>query len=88
MYSNLLNFRNICLNYYGLDTAHFYTSPGLAWQAALKMTGVRLELLTDIDMYLFIEKGLREGISNRGIVQDFVIQTHAKRSVHVHNLLL
>ncbi len=57
------NFRNICLNYYGLDTAHFYTSHGLAWQAALKMTGVRLELLTDIDMYLFIEKGLRGGIS-------------------------
>lgn len=57
------NFRDICLNYYGLDAAHFYTSPGLAWQAALKMTGVRLELLTDIDMHLFIEKGLRGGIS-------------------------
>ncbi|XP_041351368.1 uncharacterized protein LOC121370296 [Gigantopelta aegis] len=57
------NFRGICLNYYGLDPAHFYTSPGLAWQAALKMTGVKLELLTDIDMHLFIEKGLRGGIS-------------------------
>ena len=57
------NFREIYLNYYGLDAAHFYTSPGLAWQAALKMAGVRLELLTDIDMHLFIEKGLREGIS-------------------------
>ncbi|CAG2230513.1 unnamed protein product [Mytilus edulis] len=57
------NFREICLNYYGLDAAHFYTSPGLAWQAALKMTGVKLELLTDIDMHLFIEKGLRGGIS-------------------------
>ena len=49
-----VHFRNICLNYYGLDAAHFYTTSGLAWQAALKMTGVRLELLTDIDMYLFI----------------------------------
>ncbi|VDI40534.1 Hypothetical predicted protein [Mytilus galloprovincialis] len=57
------NFREICLNYYGLDAAHFYTSPGLAWQAALKMTGVNLELLTDIDMHLFVEKGLRGGIS-------------------------
>lgn len=57
------NFRDICLNYYGLDAAHFYTSPGLAWQAALKMTRVKLELLTDIDMHLFIEKGLRGGIS-------------------------
>ncbi|VDI59594.1 Hypothetical predicted protein [Mytilus galloprovincialis] len=62
-YSTLIGRREICLNYYGLDAAHFYTSPGLAWQAALKMTGVKLELLTDIDMHLFIEKGLRGGIS-------------------------
>jgi hypothetical protein len=53
----------ICLNYNGLDAAHFYTSPGPAWQAVLKMTGVQLELLTDIDMHLFIENGLRGGIS-------------------------
>lgn len=45
------NFRNLCLASYGLDAAHCYTSPGLAWQAALKMTGVNLELLTDIDIY-------------------------------------
>ena len=57
------NFRNLCLDIYGLDPAHFYTSPGLAWQAALKMTGVNLELLTDPDMHLFVEKGLRGGIS-------------------------
>ena len=57
------NVRNICLEYYQLDPAHFYTSPGLAWQACLKMTGVELELLTDPDMYLFVEEGLRGGIS-------------------------
>ncbi|VDI38828.1 Hypothetical predicted protein [Mytilus galloprovincialis] len=73
------NFREICLNYYGLDAAHFYTSPGLAWQAALKMTGVKLELLTDIDMHLFIEKGLRGGIS-------MISHRHAKaNNKHVPN---
>ena len=57
------NFRDICLNYYKLDPAHFYTSPGLSWQAYLRMTNIELELLTDPDMYLFIEEGLRSGIS-------------------------
>lgn len=57
------NFRKLCLNIYGLDPANFYTAPGLAWQAALKMTAVHLELFTDPDMHLFIERGLRGGIS-------------------------
>ncbi|XP_021373260.1 uncharacterized protein LOC110463193 [Mizuhopecten yessoensis] len=57
------NFRNMCLDYYGLDAAHFYTSPGLAWSAALKMTGVRLELIRDPDMYLLFENGVRGGVS-------------------------
>ena len=51
------NFREVCLNYYELDPAHYYTSPGLAWSACLKMTDVELELLTDPDMYLFVEEG-------------------------------
>jgi hypothetical protein len=57
------NFRSVCLKAYNLDPCHFYTSPGLAWQACLKMTDVELELLTDPDMYLFIEEDLRGGIS-------------------------
>ena len=57
------NFRKTCLTYYKLDPQHYITSPGLAWDAMLKMTGVYLELITDIDMQLFIEKGLRGGIS-------------------------
>ena len=58
-------FRNICLGYYKLelDPAHYYTSPGLAWDAMLKMTGVELALLTDIDMYLMVERGIWGGIS-------------------------
>ncbi|XP_032231638.1 uncharacterized protein LOC116614590 [Nematostella vectensis] len=57
------NFRSFCLSYYQLDPAHFFTSPSLAWAACLKMTGVELELLTDPDMYLFVEEGVRGGIS-------------------------
>ena len=59
----LENFRKTCLTYYKLDPLHYITSPGLAWDAMLKMTGINLELITDIDMQLFIEKGLRGGIS-------------------------
>ena len=57
------NFRNICLENYELDPAHYYTAPGLAWNAALKVTNVNLELLSDIDMLLMVEKGIRGGVS-------------------------
>ncbi|GFW03369.1 uncharacterized protein TNCV_4939021 [Trichonephila clavipes] len=57
------NFRTLCQNYYKIDPCHTYTAPGLAWQACLKITKVRLELLTDIDMHLFIEKGIRGGVA-------------------------
>ena len=52
-----------CFNYYGLDPCHYFSSPGLRWDAMLKMTGVKLEKISVIDKYLFIEKGLRGGIS-------------------------
>ena len=57
------NFISKCLKYYGLDPCHYFSSPGLSWDAILKMTGVKLEKISDIDKYLFIEKGLRVGIS-------------------------
>ena len=57
------NFRKTCLEYYRLDPCHYFTSPGLSWDAMLKMTEVNLELITDIDMYQFVEKGMRGGIS-------------------------
>ena len=56
-------FRDICLKNYGLDPAHYYTAPGLAWDAMLKITGVNLELLSNVDMLLMIEKGIRGGVS-------------------------
>ena len=57
------NFRNKCIEIYELDLAHFLPAPGLAWQSCLKKTKGELELLTDIDMLLMIEKGTRGGIS-------------------------
>ena len=49
-------FRKVCLDNYGLDPAHFYMAPGLAWKACLKKTRIRLELLLDPDMLLIITK--------------------------------
>ena len=56
-------FRSTCLKHYSLDLAHFFTSLGLAWQACLKKTGIRLELLTDPNMLLMFERGIRGGIT-------------------------
>ena len=58
------NFRKVCKFHYELDPAHYFTTPGLAWDAMLKLTGVELELLTDPDMLLMIERGIRVGNSN------------------------
>ena len=52
-----------CLKFYGLDPCHYLSSLGLSWDPMLKMTGGKLEKISDIDKYLFIEKGLRGGIS-------------------------
>ena len=56
-------FRVICIKNYNLHPAHYYTAPGLAWDAALKVTKVELELLSDMDMLLMVEKGIRGGVS-------------------------
>ena len=56
------NFGNMCIKVYELYPAHFLSAPGLAWQACLKKTEVKLELLTDVDMLLMVEKGIRGGI--------------------------
>ena len=53
------NFRNKCLEIYELDPIYLVSKPGLAWPACLKKTGVKLELITDYDMLLMIEKGMR-----------------------------
>ena len=57
-------FIDTCLKYYGLDPCHYFSSPGVSWDAMLKMTGVQLEKISDIGKYLFIEKWLGGGISD------------------------
>ena len=56
-------FRDKCIEIYGLDSSCFYSAPGLAWQACLKKTDVKLELLTNYQMLLMIEEEIREGMS-------------------------
>ena len=57
------NFRDLCLKIYGLDPVYYFTAPGLAWDACLKITDIDLELLSDPNMLLMFEKGIRGGIS-------------------------
>ena len=64
-------FIETCLNYYGLDPCHYFSSLGLSWDAMIKMTGVELEVISDIDMHLFIEKGMRDGTS-------YIAKRHSK----------
>ena len=54
---------NTCLNYYGLNSCHYFSSPGLSWNEMFKMTRIELDLVSDVDMhYSLIEKGMRDGI--------------------------
>ena len=55
-------FISTCLDYYGLDPCHYFSSPELSWDAMLKMTGIEFDRISDIYMHLFIEKGMRDGI--------------------------
>ena len=64
-------FISTCLKFYELDPCHYFSSPGLSLDAILKMTGVKVEKIFDIDMYLFIEKGLKGGIS-------YIAKTYSK----------
>ena len=56
-------FREVCIENYGLDHSHFYTAPGLVWQACLKKTEITLDLIRDVDMLLMFERGIRGGIT-------------------------
>jgi|UniRef100_A0A2S2R8B8 hypothetical protein len=55
------NFRDLCMSTYNLNLVYYYTTPGFTFDAMLRYTGVSLELLTDYDMVLFVEQGIRGG---------------------------
>jgi len=57
------NFRDSCVSSYGLDPVYYYTLPGFTWDAMLKHTGINFELLTDIDMVMFVERSIRGDLS-------------------------
>ena len=74
------------MEYYKLDPCHYFTSPGLSWDAMLKMTNIKLELMTDIDMFQFIEKDMRGGIHpfhifSKGNTHYFSIENMASTQV-------
>ena len=54
-------FIGVCLKDYGLDPCQYFSSPGLSWDAMLRMTGIELEKINNIDVHLFLEKGMRGG---------------------------
>ena len=56
-------FIKLCLDYYRLDPSHYFNSPGLSWDSMLKMTGIKLQTISDTKVHNFIEKGMRGGIS-------------------------
>ena len=56
-------FIEVCLRDYKLDPTHYFSSPGPSWSAMLKMTGIKLEKIDNIDMHLVLEKGMRGGVS-------------------------
>ena len=91
------NFRDMCIKEYELDPAHFVSLRGQAWQACLKKTNIELELLTDYDMLLMVEKGIRGEIShsihryakaNNKYMQNYIckIKIIIMKSRHISNI--
>ena len=84
-------FIDTCLKFYGLDPCHYFSSPRLSWDGMLKITGVKLEKISDIDKYLFIEKGLRGGISYNAkryakANNKYMNDHDPKKNVNIYNL--
>ena len=74
-------FVDMCLKFYRLDPCHQFSSPGLSWNAMLKMAGVNFKKISDIDKYLFVEKGLRGGIS-------YIAKRYAKPITNTQKIMI
>ena len=81
------NFRDLCLKIYGLDPAHYFTAPGLSWDACLKITKVELELLTDPNMLLMFERCIRGGISMISNRYGKANNKYMKKGFNINNLI-
>ena len=86
-------FRNNSLKNYGLSPSHYLSAPDLSWDAVLKMTKIKLELISDPDMYIFFEKGIRGGISyisnryskaNNEYLKRFDSKKESKHIIYLH----
>ena len=74
-------FISTSLKYYNLDPCHYFSAPGLSWDAMLKMTGVTLEKISDPDKYMFFEQGMRGGVS-------YINKRYSEASKNKHILYL
>ena len=74
-------FINTCLKYYNLDLCHYFSSPGLSWDAMLKMTKIELEKISDADIHYFIERGMRGSICS-------VSKIHSKANNEVIQIIM
>ena len=83
-------FISSCLEYYNVDPCHYFSLPGLSWDAMLKITKVELEKNDNADMHLFIEKGMRGGISyiNKDLVKQIINIAQIMIELNLKNLLL
>ena len=80
-------FIKTCLDYYGLHPCHYFSAPGLGWDAMLKMTGVELKIISHINMHLFIEKGMRCDISYIAKSHSKIEDCDSNKKKEIHHIL-
>jgi hypothetical protein len=80
------NFRQTSLSIYRLDPCHYVTTPGIAWDACLRQTKVELELITEMDMYNFVESGIRGGVATCGEYRNMETGPQSKSEIKYYDV--